>query len=36
MLSELDKFLKEPLRYYNSDSCDLFLIALGNAYKVNV
>ena len=33
VLSELDSFLKTPLKYYNKDTVDLFLIALGNAYN---
>ena len=33
VLSELDSFLKTPLTYYNKDTVDLFLIALGNAYN---
>lgn len=33
ILEELDNFLKEPLQYYNSDTCDTFLMALGNALK---
>ena len=28
---ELDNFLKNPLQYYNTDTCDTFLMALGNA-----
>ena len=32
-LSELDSFLKIPLKYNNKDTVDLFLIALGNAYN---
>ena len=32
ILIELDNFLKNPLKYYNSDTVDLFLMALGNAY----
>ena len=31
ILLELDNFLKNPLQYYNTDTCDTFLIALGNA-----
>ena len=33
VLSELDSFLKTPLKYYNKDTVDLFLIALRNAYN---
>ena len=33
VLSELDSFLKTPFKYYNKDTVDLFLIALGNAYN---
>lgn len=35
ILAELDNFLREPLHYYNSDTCDTFLMALGNALKYN-
>ena len=33
---ELEKFLVNPLGYYTEDTSDLFLLALGNAFKVNV
>ncbi len=33
ILAELDNFLQNPLQYYNSDTCDTFLMALGNALK---
>ena len=33
---ELEKFLDNPLAYYTEDISDLFLLALGNAFKVNV
>ena len=33
---ELEKFLENPLGYYTEDTSDLFLLALGNAFKVNV
>ena len=36
ILMELDKFLKEPLKYYNTDACDTFLMALGNAFKCKI
>lgn len=36
ILSELEKFLESPLNYYNTNSTDLFLAALGNAFQVNV
>ena len=36
LLSELDRFLEEPLRYYNIDVVDLFIKALGNAFEVNI
>ena len=36
ILIELDKFLESPLTYYNESTSDLFLAALGNAYKVNI
>ena len=32
VLVELDKFLADPLKYYNTDTVDLFLIALGNLF----
>ena len=35
VLTELDKSLANPLQYYNSDTVDLFLIALGNSYACN-
>ena len=34
ILKELDNFLKEPLKYFNTDTGDIFLMALGNAYEV--
>ena len=34
-LTELDRSLVNPLQYYNSDTVDLFLIALGNNYACN-
>ena len=36
VLVELEKFLDNPLGYYTEDTSDLFLLALGNAFKVNV
>ena len=36
LLVELEKFLDNPLRYYTEDTSDLFLLALGDAFKVNV
>lgn len=36
VLVELEKFLSDPLKYNNSDTYDLFLIALGKAYYVNI
>ena len=33
---ELVKFLSDPLRYYNSDTFDFFLIALGKVYDANI
>ena len=36
MLTEVDNFLKNPLKYYNSDTVDLFLIALDNAYQCRI
>ena len=35
VLTELDRFLANPSQYYNSDTVDLFLIALGNSYACN-
>ena len=32
ILTELDLFLTNPLKHYNMDTVDLFLIALGNSY----
>ena len=32
ILTELDLFLTNPLKYYNAETVDLFLIALGNSY----
>ena len=34
--TELDNFLKNPLKYYNSDTVDLFLMALGNACQYRI
>ena len=36
ILTELDNFLKDPLKYYNSDTADLFLMALSNAYQCGI
>ena len=36
ILTELDKFLESPLTCYNESTSDLFLAALGSAYKVNI
>ena len=36
VLVELEKFLDNPLGYYTEDTSGLFLLALGNAFKVNV
>ena len=36
ILLELEKFLSDPLRYYNSDTFNFFLIALGKAYDANI
>ena len=33
---ELEKFLDNPLDCYTEDTSDLFLLGLGNAFKVNV
>ena len=35
-MQELELFLDNPLAYYNNNTADLFLVALGNAYKVNI
>ena len=35
VLTELDRFLANPLQYYTSDTVYLFLIALGNSYACN-
>ena len=35
-LVELEKFLDNPLGYNKEDTSDLFLLALGNTFKVNV
>lgn len=36
ILIELDAFLDDPLRYCNKDSINVFLVALGNAFQVNI
>ena len=36
VLLELDSLLKSPLKYYNKDPGDLFLIALGNVHNCRV
>ena len=33
---EVEKFLLDPLRCYDSEVCDVFLLALGYTYRVNV
>ena len=35
LLKELDNFLSNPLKFYNSEVVDIFLLALVNAYEVN-
>ena len=35
-LTELDNFLKNLLKYYNSDTVDLLLITLGNAFQCRI
>ena len=35
VLIELDRFLANPLQCYNSDTIDLFLIALGDSFICN-
>ena len=34
--NEVEKFLLDPLRFCDNDICDVFLLAQGNTYKVNV
>ena len=36
ILQELELFSDNPLVYYNSNIAALYLVALGNAYKVNI
>ena len=36
VMAEVEKFLDNLLGYYTEDSSDLFLLALGNAFKVKV
>ena len=36
VLVELKKFLSDPLRYYNSDTSDFFLITFGKAYDASI
>ena len=36
ILTELDNFLKNPFKYYNSDTVDMFLMTLGNAYQCRI
>ena len=36
VLVELERLLSDPLRYYNSDTSNFFLIALGKAYNANI
>ena len=33
---ELEKFLMSPLGYYDNNIVDLFVMVLGNAFKVNI
>ena len=33
---ELDSFLNDPLGSYDCDTCDLFLLSLGNAFKCSI
>ena len=35
ILEDLDNFLEDPLKFYNCESGNIFLMALGNAFKVN-
>ena len=35
LLKELDIFLSNPLKFYNSEVVDIFLLTLGNAYEVD-
>ena len=34
--NELQLFLNSPMTYYNADTTDLFLFALGNFFDVNI
>ena len=36
MRLELENFLKKPLEFYDCDTGDILLMALGNAFNVNV
>ena len=35
VLTEVDRYLANPFQYHNSDTFELFLIALGNSYVCN-
>ena len=36
IVSELDKLFENPLSNYLNDTCDIYLKAMGDAYKVNI
>ena len=36
LVTEFDEYLKSPLQNYDKDSADIFLHALGNAYKISI
>ena len=36
VITQLDKYLEDPLNEYEKDTVDFFLPALGRAYRVNV
>ena len=36
IMVEFETIIKDPLKFYDSDTTDLFLSALGDAFKVNV
>lgn len=35
ILEELENFLKNPLKFYGEDTCDLFLMMCGNGFNAN-
>ena len=36
ILTDLDNFLKNPLKYYNNDAVDLFMMTLENMYQCRI